>query len=331
MEKILNHRFAQRSSVKIIFTILILIISTTALVIYLRNREISNQIFFGEVQNRELVLSKTGANSIELFFNSLKTNVVYISKIEAISSLDEKETRAIYKDFIGRYKNFPFLTISRLDQNAKLIIAERTTGSTQGEGELYSDREYYSWVKNPANKDKVFISKPFIIRTGPSKGKYGISIATPTYSKNKFTGVASIGVVMDKFADVFVTPYRLNKSGDTFIVDKKGIVISASNPSYVNTNLAESFRQALSKKEGKMKSGNYIFAFSSINDQYLLIVSNTKEDLFLSSFWPLSNNQKNWLIIILVTTVTALAILVVVDHVAHRDGFLKGLSQRKKE
>ncbi|GEM_PF-5460465 len=330
MEKILNHRLAQRSSVKAIFAVLILIISTASLLVYLRNREISEKIFFSQVQEKQLVLSKTSANSIELFFNGLKTNVVYISKIETISSLDTKETHVIFKDLITRYKDFPFLTISRLDQNGRLIVTERATGYNEGEGLDYSGRDYYSWAKNPANKDKVSVSNPFIIRSGPSKGKYGIAITTPTYYKNKFTGLVLIGIAMDKFTDVFVAPYRFNSQGDAFIVSREGIVLSSSKHSDVSKKLDKTFERALLEKEGRAISGNSVFAFSSINDQHLLIVSNTKENLILTSFWPLTNNQRNWLITILFFTIIAFVILVVVDRVAYREGFLKGLSKNKK-
>lgn len=337
MIKELYARVRSRGLVKAIYLLLVLIVITTGLVAYLRYKDSIAQIAIDEAQRRQLVLARSGASSIEDFIRNTTYHLKYISRIDAVASLDEKETRSIFNDFINGMKGTPIGGITRIDDKGIMKIVINREGIRLGEGEDFSDREYFSWAKKEENKDKVYISQPFVSRAGVNKGKTIIILVSPTYFENKFTGMVGISVPVENFSENFVKPIAIYKDFETYLLSNDRVVIAGSSPSLVGVNqtaLVSTLQDIQGKEEGSTVTEERILSFHKVNvdgNSWILIVGMPK-DLTLSRYLFSSYSfGQYWIFVSLGGVLLGLIFSLMLEHISHRDGYIRGYMDGKLE
>lgn len=206
---------------------------------YLATYHISEDLLIQRTLNKQLVLAKAGALSIENLLgnvqNELYSFAFSFDKTSEAEVIDKDLTRAGLVSYIQR-SQLPVSGVALFDENGKVAILENRSHIREGEGEDFSQAEFIKWSKDPLNKGKIFLSTPLLGTVGASKGKIILVMAEPIYFGNKFKGTLAIRLRVEDFTKAYVTPLASDSSEDTFIVNQNGVVI-AGRDSLLNANL----------------------------------------------------------------------------------------------
>lgn len=343
----------KRGVIKIAFLIVFVILGSLALFVYLSHWDISEKIISSESENRQLVLARSAADSMEIFIRYLESHLTTLNKVDSVASLNEKESRPILEEFIDEFADTPLVGIAQFDKSGKAkVIANRSRMRT-GEGGDFSDRPYFMWAKDLSNRDKKYLGDPFMSRAGISSGKMVISLATPVYYKDKFNGAIAMIVSFDDFSEKFIQPARIYKFGHVFIFDPEGKIIAGDNEllgenvlEYARNTKWDGWQDFVSKfevmklsKEGKTTwaykhptkdTEDTIVAYHKItigSRELILAICSPKEKV-LSGLMGFMMPHSNLLLFVIVASMFVVGLfLIVVEHLSHRDGYLRGFKE----
>jgi len=229
----------KRSYFKNGLILLHILFAIIGLYIYLFNYRLSENILVQKTLNKQLILAKAGSFSVENLFknvqNQLSSFTFSFARINESSQIDKDATRAEFIGYMQR-SQLPVNGIALYDEKGILTIIENRQDIRIGENQDFSQTALIKWSKNPVNKDKTFISTPYIGTVGASAGKIIIIIAKPIYFGNVYKGTLAVRLLVNDFIDAFIYPLNISTDEDTFVLDKHGVVI-AGNKTLTNKNL----------------------------------------------------------------------------------------------
>ena len=207
--------------------------------IYLFNYRLSENILVQKALNKQLILAKAGSYSVENLLknvqNQLASFIFSFAKINESFQIDQNATRAEFIGYMQRAQ-LPVNGIALYDEKGTLTIIENRQDIRIGENQDFSQTALIKWSKNPANKDKTFISTPYIGTVGASAGKIIIIVAKPIYFGNVYKGTLAIRLLVNDFINAFIFPLISSNDEDTFVLDRYGVLI-AGNKKLINQNL----------------------------------------------------------------------------------------------
>jgi len=245
------------------------------LCIYLINYNLSENLLLQRVLNKEQTIAKAGSLSIEGLFTTVQSElnsfVFSFTKVNDFSVIDINNIRQGFMSFIQRAQ-LPINGIAYYDQTGKLIAIENRQNLHIGEDQDFSKTEYILWSKNPDNKNKIYISTPYIGVTGGSVGKVILIFLKPIYFGNTYKGALSIRILVDDLRKAFINPLVSDPSEDSFIVDSNGVLI-AGKSNLLNKNLY--------KYAQKQKWAYYSYFISTLKKA--IKTNNTEADWFFQN------------------------------------------------
>ncbi len=207
--------------------------------IYLFNYRLSENILVQKTLNKQLILAKAGSFSVENLLknvqNQLSSFIFSFAKINESSQIDKDATRAEFIGYMQRTQ-LPINGIALYDEKGTLSVIENRQDIRIGENQDFSQTAFIKWSKKPVNKDKTFISTPYIGTVGASVGKIIIIIAKPIYFGNTYKGTLAIRLLVNDFTNAFISPLISSNDEDTFVLDRHGVLI-AGNKNLINQNL----------------------------------------------------------------------------------------------
>lgn len=336
-----------RRQIRIYFFTLVAI--AIGLVVIIQGKTIQNadNAAVAQIQDRQLIIARAGVSAIELFIKSIKSEILILKKLDAVVSLNEKETRKIFSDFLKQWKDTPVVGIARVDQDGKLFVLANKEGVIGDEGKRFEKEEHLILAENLKDKDRILVSTPFISPAGASRGKFIIIVYAPVYSKDKFAGNLSITILLDKFKKEFIDPVKLRNDTNVFLTDSNGKFIDGNNK-LLAKNIDEYVSDIKWAGSGDEDQGagvwkfqypndligqQQIVAFKSISlgnngnsDSWKLIITNPK-DLTLFFLSPILFFQKLGLILAVVFFILGGILFVFMDDITLRDGYLKGYKE----
>lgn len=291
---------------------------------FIFNYQLTENYLIQNTEDEEVIIAQAGARSIENFFNNvsnqLSSLVFSFEKVREDTPIDKDNTRKEFARYINQAKT-PVSGIAFYDESGKLSIIENVQKITTGENEDFSDEDFIKWSRDPQNRDKTFITHPFISRSGASKGKVIMAIATPLYFGNHYKGTLAIRFLVSRFKDAFISPLTSDGDEDTTIIDSNGILI-AGDDKLINKNLIDyaketrwnkyedfiyKFKSVIQKKQSKTAwtfkfpdspKRDYLISSSRIdipntdNDLYLII--STPQDKSIKLLTPIRSYGSIW-------------------------------------
>lgn len=330
---------------RLFFFIFLLFVGALGLLLNYNNYQRSQTVLEQQAQERQLVIARAGAKSIELFMKSLALHLVTLSQVDSIASLDIARTRSFYEDLLAEYKTTPIVTMVRVNQNGTAVVVADKMKVTTGEGTNFSDRPYFLWAKNLANRGKFYLTSSFISRAGSSAGTMITAIVVPTYYHDKFTGLVGIGVSVDRFRSSFITSLLTTNVGEVLLINQNGEVIAGDaiekNILLVQDGVQKTvdytswIQEAMTRVEGQ---ASYIALRPSqdkqlqlasyhkvdIYDTHWLLIVTTRPSVFTKLLLPAYSNQAYGFILSTFGLLLAGILFVTIEDLAKRDGFLKG-------
>lgn len=243
-----------------------ILIGIITLYSFIFNLQLTESYLTANSLDKQSIVARSGARSVENFFNSvvnqLYSMVFSFDKVDENAVIDKNNTREEFSRYISQAKA-PISGIALYDENGKLLIIENIRKITVGENEDFSDEVFVQWSKNAANRGKIFITRPFISRSGSSKGKTIMAVATPLYFGNKYRGTLAIRFLVEQFKGAFINPLTSDLEEDTQIVDSSGTIIAGDNR-IINKNLVD-----YAKEERWDRSDDFVSKFSSLLQKQL--------------------------------------------------------------
>ncbi len=305
-------KFFSKWQVQLIILLAHILLSVVGFYNFVFNYHLSEVYLVQSVNEKQQIISKSGARSVENFLhsidNQLSSFVFSFAKIDGNTAIDKEATRQQFAEFIKRSKP-PISGIALYDESGTLIIIENKEHNKLGEGVDFSSRDFITWSTDPLNKGKSFITNPYISASGSTQGQNIMAIVTPIYFGNKFKGTLAIRFLVNQFKDAFINPLATAIDEDSFIIDNNNVVI-AGDVGLLNKNLNDYARQskwhnytdfndklnAVLKKDSTNTSWNFAFPNQKVKN-YLVASSkidlpNTDKDLYLILLTPQSGTLK---------------------------------------
>lgn len=211
------------------------------------NYQLSENILIQKASNKQLILAKSGSISVENLLrnvqNQLESFIFSFTKVSDTETIDEKTTRDKFAAYMQRAQ-LPINGIALYNEQGKLVILENRQSIHSGENDDFSQTAFIQWAKNSINKNKTFVSTPYIGTTGASIGKVILVVAKPIYFGQTYKGTLAIRLLVGDFSKAFINPLSSDASEDSFVLTNTGVFVSGSS-SLLNQNL---YTYARSKK-----------------------------------------------------------------------------------
>lgn len=206
---------------------------------YLVNYSLAENLLIQNYLLKEQTIAKAGSLSIEDLLttvqNELNSFVFSFTQVNDYAPIDIEATRQGFKDYISKAQ-LPINGIAYYDQTGKLVVIEDKQHLHIGEGQDFSNTSYIQWAENPANKNTLYISTPYISVVGGSVGKTIIIVLKPIYFGNIYKGALGVRILLGDLEKAFVAPLISSAEENSFIIDSNGVVI-ASQANLLNKNL----------------------------------------------------------------------------------------------
>lgn len=207
--------------------------------IYIFNYRLSENLLIQKTLSKQAILAKSGSLSVENLLKNVQSEltsfVFTFAKINDSASIDTGVTRKAFIAYMQRAQ-LPINGIALYDAQGKLSIIENRYDIRIGENQDFSKTAVILWSKNPANRDKTFISTPYIGTTGASIGKIILILAKPIYFGNTYKGTLAIRLLVNEFRNSFVTPLTADNAENSLIINSDGVVLAGNAP-LLNQNI----------------------------------------------------------------------------------------------
>jgi hypothetical protein len=172
-----------------------------AVAIYFLLGKQAADVLIEQMLHREQTVARSGANSIEVFFNLYGKAVSFLGETPEIINYNTG-TGTELTNFFNRWSNTPVEGIGLTDENGVFVyFANKKNESSIGID--VSEREYFKWAKS-AKRGDLFVGVPVRAKTGGIEGQYIIPLATPVLDpQGKFKGVLIAGVLTSDLVELY--------------------------------------------------------------------------------------------------------------------------------
>jgi signal transduction histidine kinase len=232
------------------------------------NQKVEN-ILSEQFNQQQLMLAKKIADNVEAYVDFLENALLGYAGLFKTTPANAPGLENALTERFERHKNFGILELRRYNAAGVLVQVISSNATPTKTGALALPAPYQEWVKEPANRGHLFLTKTSP-SAGPSlKGRRVMRFITPLYwagGGNNFAG--SLELVIDPFfiAQRVTQDVRSGRTGYAWIVDQDEIILAhyekdfvghdamqirmERNPQIVLRGLKELHAQLLAGKEG---------------------------------------------------------------------------------
>lgn len=180
-----------------------------------------------QMQHRELAVARMGAASVTAFLDLAGKSVVVVAG-----------NPGGLQAFADQWQGTPLVGTILTDVSGQVVA-----GANQAEAPVdlisVADRNYFMWAKT-AGAGAVEVFGPVLSRTGQSKGKYVVIVATPQMDRQgKFKGVLAAAVMLSKLTEQYLDPLRFSEQMGVHVVTDEGLVVYSSTGPKAGENVVE--------------------------------------------------------------------------------------------
>jgi len=151
-----------------------------------------------QIQHRQQMAVRAGANSIESFLSLIGNNLVILSNNPNQENLDQ---------FIKLWSKSDVTGIIVTDRQGVVIRISNTLG-IKDLGSDISSRDYFDWSKT-AKRGEYRVFPPVVSKIGASKGNYIFPVAVPLLDSNgKFNGSLVVSILLSDLANVYINNFK---------------------------------------------------------------------------------------------------------------------------
>lgn len=314
MKKKINLNNLKVSHFRSILVAVVVIFLTIAILFYFKVSERTEKLMVERLKVQGSALASFGSLSISDFLKSRETDLLVLSKLEAIRALKEEEGRQAMESTLSQLEEGVVVGgMIRIDKEGKALWVVNLMGIREGEGTSFSDRDYFLWAKKE-REGEVFISRPLISRAGVTKGKWILVMATPVFYQEKFNGVIVLSVPLENFIKKYISPLSFSSEVKAFLTEENGRIIASNQPEATGQNLKDYLKEKEITVSSPIKIGKQTFS---------LWVSTPYKEI-VNLVFPFRKHQLLGFGFGLLVLVILIFVFIFGVRIAQRDGFIDG-------
>jgi hypothetical protein len=201
--------------------------------------------------DRQLVLTQSGAATIESFLYLHGRSLVLLSNNQEITSQSPSKQELI-DNFVDRRKHDGIVVDLGITDATGLITAY--SGYTEKswvtldnvideiENTNFSDRDYFQWALTAPRND-FYVTRPTRSRVGASNEQMVIFISSPIHSNGNFDGLVVTPVILDSLVERYLTTYDPISEVYLFAEDGTILVVPTEIDYLVGENIFDTLSQ----------------------------------------------------------------------------------------
>ncbi|WKZ25588.1 MAG: cache domain-containing protein [bacterium] len=190
--------------------------------------KISRDKLVEQIQHRQQMSVRAGANSVESFLTSVGSMTTLLAIDPRIEAFDE---------FIKAWQDESISGVVAADKNG-LVYLHSERGNVESEGQSVIERDYFEWART-AKKGEYKVFPAIVSKLGSSKGKYILPIASPVVKSDNFDGVVVVAVVLSDLVEHYINGLEILESSDYYLVTNRGEIIYSTIPSLIGYKLED--------------------------------------------------------------------------------------------
>ena len=188
-----------------------------------------------QFNQQQLMLAKKIADNVESYFDFLENALLGYAGFFQHTTAEAPGIGAALKERFDRHKHFGVLELRRYDASGVLVEAISSTPQTSHLGQKLP-QPFADWVKNPANRGQLFLSRTYRSADPPWQGRLLMRFITPLYwagATNNFAG--SLELLIDPFfiAQKVTADVHSGQTGYAWIIDQNLIMLAHYEKDFV--------------------------------------------------------------------------------------------------
>jgi two-component system sensor histidine kinase HydH len=227
------------------------------------------QILKQQFNRQQLELAQKIADNVESYFDFLENDMLGYAGLFQTSSPGTRGLEAALAERFMRHKQFGILGLCRFNPEGKLVQAFSSDTQAPPPGSLTLPREYLNWVRDPAHRGRLLLSKTSRSDAPPWQGRLVMRFLTPLYWPGATPHLAgALELIIDPFfiCQKVTQGVRSGETGYAWIIDQDQIFLAhyekdfvghdsiqvrkARNPKIVFRGLRELDERLLAGQEG---------------------------------------------------------------------------------
>ena len=271
----------------IIVSILFFVFSVIFLFIFLNKT--SRDSLIEQIQHRQQMSVRAGANSIDTFLNAAGKSAVILA---------DNPDRKVLDSFTRLWADTGISGLVVTDKNGIAIINSNPQG-TRDTGTDLSGRDYFKWA-NKVNDSSYSVFPPVVAKLGPAKGKYIVAVSSPLFSNNHFNGVLTIAIPLSELTQKYIQNLKVLDSSRVYLITKEGEIIYSDRPELTGKNIQNMFNFDFLGKDKVVET--FLSELQRPDETKLKLAmpnfENNKLESYLISAVPISVSDQLWKLVV---------------------------------
>jgi two-component system, NtrC family, sensor histidine kinase HydH len=191
-----------------------------------------------QFNQQQLMLARKIADNVESYFDFLENALLGYAGLFQNTSPESQGIRAALRERFDRHQHFGVVELRRYNADGVLLEAISSTKQVSPLG-LKLPPPFQTWVKNPANRGQLFLSKTFVGDAPPWQGRILMRFITPLYWPGNTPGFAgSLELLIDPFfiAQKVTADVRSGQTGYAWIIDQNLIMLAHYEKDFIGHN-----------------------------------------------------------------------------------------------
>ena len=222
-----------------------------------------------QFNQQQLMLARKIADNVESYFDFMENILLGYAGLFQTLPPQEHQVDVSMAERFSRHKLFGILEIRRYNAQGVAVQVFSVSPHPAPPSSIGLPADYLEWARDPAHRGKLFLSKTFICKDPPWKGRRVMRFLTPLYwadAKGRLSGVLEF--IIDPFfvCEKVTADVRSGRTGYAWIIDQDEIMLAhyekdfvgkealavriARNPQIIFRGLRELHADLLAGKEG---------------------------------------------------------------------------------
>ncbi len=265
--------------------LLSLIVISIGLLFYFSYKDIKNLALI-EFNKQQMLLAEQAVSGIEELFNSLNSDLDFISKFEDVALMNENGKK-ILSGLLEKRSGF-LSSVGRMDAHGRILWL--SPGNRALIGKDISSQKH---VKNILDTHKPSISDVF---TAVQRFR-SIGYHYPVFYKGVFRGTIGILINFDYISKKYIENIRIGNSGYAWIISGEGIELYCPVPGHKGVSVFETSREfpeilAMANRMLAGEKGITTYRYNIVKDEYREII------IKHAAFAPVNIVNTRWSIVV---------------------------------
>jgi PAS domain S-box-containing protein len=261
-----------------------LIVVSIGLLFYLSYTDVKNLALL-EFNKQQMLLAEQAVSGIEELFNSLDSDLDFISKFEDVALMNNNGKR-ILTGLLEKRGGF-LSSVGRMDERGRILWLNPENRSLIGQ-----DISMQPHVKYLLETRKPSISDVFTA----VQGFRSIGYHYPVFRKGVFKGSIGILINFDYISRKYIETIRIGNAGYAWVISGEGIELSCPVPGHKGVSVFETSKDypdviAMAKRMMAGEKGITSYRYNIVKDEY-------KEVLKHAAFAPVNIVNTRWSIVV---------------------------------